>query len=126
MGSQTLGSTISTQISTLGFSNDFLLGFGLLVFLLLSPIAAQACLRLVDINQVTTESTGNITYLDMETSTIFLTGDDKTGVRDIYNTLYDFSLLSPAVYRTESRDMWGNIKVRYQNFVFSFKYIVLT
>ncbi|RPB07547.1 hypothetical protein P167DRAFT_598319 [Morchella conica CCBAS932] len=80
MGSQTLGSTISTQISTLGFSNDFLLGFGLLVFWLLSPIAAQACLRLVDINQVTTESTGNITYLDMETSTIFLTGDDKTGV----------------------------------------------
>ncbi|KAI5840119.1 hypothetical protein DFP73DRAFT_634219 [Morchella snyderi] len=111
MGSQTLGSTISTQISTLGFSNDFLLGFGLLVFWLLSPIAAQACLRLVDINQVTAENPGNITYLDMENSTIFMAGDDKTGVRDIYNTLYDFSLLSPPEYRTESRDLWGNIKV---------------
>ena len=111
MGSLSIGSTFATQLALDGFNY---LGLFLVLTWTLAPLAGQASLRLLAIDQAQIRSTVNITYQgslgqDDGDNTGGPPGPD-TGNSRIY-ALYDASLFAPTSVKTSPLDIWGNVKI---------------
>lgn len=108
MGSTTLGGTIVTLLSTLGLASPVILGFGLVLLWLLSPLGGQASLYLLSTADIKIPGSHPFRYLDTEIQRSALTGYHVPSY--LFDSIFATPLLD-ALNQHTSMDNWGNIKV---------------
>ncbi|KAF8865288.1 hypothetical protein BDZ45DRAFT_736399 [Acephala macrosclerotiorum] len=109
MGSRTVASAITTQIQLRSFN---LVGMGLILVWILSPLGGQSILHILFTPMKTTSSPSNITYFNTrQQSYSSPTGDFSNQWFSGFSILFSSSLLAPTAVMESSMDIWGNVKV---------------
>lgn len=108
MGSQTLFSTVKTQVLFRAFN---LVGFGLVVLWTLSPLGGQSSLHILSTKHLATYTPSSVVYMSTRNVSTLGQGADFSAELPPLNALYISSLLSPAAIKASTVDSWGNVKI---------------
>ena len=108
MGSLTMFGAIELQFLLRTFN---LLGVGLVVLWIFSPLGGQASLRLLDTGPQHAVTNQSIKYLDSDTTSILMGVDEFEALGFFTNALYLSAVLTPPTGQAARMDTWGNIKI---------------
>ncbi|KAF9871020.1 hypothetical protein CkaCkLH20_11437 [Colletotrichum karsti] len=117
MGSRTVGSTVTTIFALRSLN---ILAIGLLLIWSISPIGAQAILRMLETQTQPIVEPTNITYFNNRAlpESIFFrlppsTSDDGNSHALFASlaTLYTILISTPKDIKSETMDLWGNVKI---------------
>ncbi|KAI9819460.1 MAG: hypothetical protein M1827_006908 [Pycnora praestabilis] len=106
MGSLTVGSTVTTQISLVCLN---VLALLLIITWSLSPLGSQASLQVISVQQVPVDTSTAVHYFSTDMEPGFSEGDIWMGPS--LDALYASSLMAPASIRNSPMDLWDNVKV---------------
>ncbi|KAE9370142.1 hypothetical protein N431DRAFT_492303 [Stipitochalara longipes BDJ] len=109
MGSRTVGGTIITQIRLWRFS---IVGLGLILLWLLSPVGGQSVLRILSTTSTDTVTNATMNYLNSRQQVYAgLPAFDSwyPGFAGIFTAC----LLAPTAVKAGPTDLWGNLKIPY-------------
>jgi len=109
MGSRTFGGTIITQIRLWHFS---LIGLGLILLWLLSPIGGQAVLRILSTTSTEAVSNATVNYLNSRQQ-VYAGWPAFDSWYPGFAGIFTACLLAPAAVKTGPKDLWGNLKIPY-------------
>ena len=106
-GSLSVGSTVATQLLLRPINLLALLLLGLWSF---SPLGSQSCLQVLSVSAVpqTTGANVTISYFDLNAEAALSTNN---GASTTWNGLFAAAIVTPAVIRNSSVDLWGHVKV---------------
>ncbi|PKY01766.1 hypothetical protein P168DRAFT_299301 [Aspergillus campestris IBT 28561] len=104
--SSTFVSAIMTQLFMRSFN---LLGLGLIILWVLSPLGGQSSLYILRTARDTTTSVSNIRFFNTSLGASFDSGDIASMPQ--INALYMSSLLAPQSIKESPMDLWGNVKL---------------
>ena len=116
LGSRTVGATLITQVKLRSFS---LLSLGLILIWVFSPLGAQAILRLLGSRFGSITETLSIVHFDSDAPSSFgsMVAASPASYEAIQNSIgymanwYTALLLAPQTVKTDSMDLWGNLKI---------------
>jgi hypothetical protein len=110
MGSRTVGGTIITHIRLRHFS---LVGLGLILLWLLSPVGGQAVLRILSTTLTQgMSSSATMNYLNTRQQ-VYAGLPTFDSWYPGFAGIFTASLLAPTAVKTGPVDLWGNIKIPY-------------
>ena len=103
-------STFVSAITTQFFMRSCnLLGLGLIILWVLSPLGGQSSLYILHTTRDTTTSVSNIRFFNTSLDAPFNSGD--IGSMPQINAIYMSSLLAPQSIKESPMDLWGNVKL---------------
>jgi hypothetical protein len=109
MGSRTVGGTIITQLRLWRFS---LIGFGLILLWLFSPVGGQAVLRILSTTSTESVSNATVSYLNSRQQ-VYAGWPAFDSWYPGFAAIFTACLLAPTAVKTGPTDLWGNIKIPY-------------
>ena len=110
LGSATIFRTFETQYILRTFN---LFGFALALLWAMSPIGAQATLRVISTGYVAASSNRSVGYFGTNASAAseFDDGRSATEAVPLMNSMYMTTLISPDFMKQSYSDIWGNVKI---------------
>lgn len=108
MGSTTVFSAIATQLTLRSFNP---LGLGLLCVWTLSPVGAQAALRMLSASFRTTSSSPVLAYLNVTATSRLLPAASLSYPNTAADQMFVASLVTTSRTEQSSTDLWGNVKI---------------
>lgn len=108
MGSTTVFSAVATQLTLRSFN---LLGLGLLCVWALSPVGAQAALRMLSVSFRTTSSSPLLAYLNVTATSHLLPAASWSYPNTAADQMFIASLVTTTRTEQSSTDLWGNVKI---------------
>ncbi|CAG8954793.1 hypothetical protein HYFRA_00004718 [Hymenoscyphus fraxineus] len=115
MGSRTVSGAFDTQIKLRSFN---ILGFGLIILFILSPVGSQGFLRLLGARNISKTSSSTVSYFTTDTQSLFAQGNtiaSDSVQSSIFRSLYTAAVLSPASVKMSPMDLWSNVKIPLQS-----------
>lgn len=109
MGSRTVGGTIITQIRLWHFS---IVGLGLILLWLLSPVGGQAVLRILSTTSTETISNATVNYLNSRQQ-VYAGWPAFDSWYPGFAGIFTAGLLAPTTVKAGPADLWGNLKIPY-------------
>ncbi len=106
-GSRTVGGTIFTQVR---FRSITILGLGLVLFWLLSPLGSQSVLRILSTasNPILLDS--EISYFNSRQDS-HASNPDFTSWFSSFAAMFSSALLAPDLSKNSTVDIWGNVRI---------------
>jgi hypothetical protein len=108
LASRSLWGALQAQWSLRMFN---VVGAVLVALAVLSPLGGQSSLQMLKRRDVPIPSSPNITYLDTNTSSWFISGAEMFGALAPLNAMYTSSLMAASSVKNSSMDLWGNVKI---------------
>jgi hypothetical protein len=109
LGSRSIASTLTTQYKLKAYGP---VAATLIVIWALSPVGAQAILRLLDTAIRSNSSQGSVYYINSNSSGRASGFQSLVGdLTDSYSYVYQASLIAPNSTHNGPRDLWGNTKI---------------
>lgn len=118
LGSRTVSSAFLTQLQLGGFN---IIGATMGITWALSPLGAQAVLRIFGTRTLDIVAEASVSYFDTNTPSWFTesglqpSSPNNGDYPKLMNSIYTAALLSPDSTKSDSQDSWGNIKIPYLN-----------
>ncbi|KAL2075493.1 hypothetical protein VTL71DRAFT_436 [Oculimacula yallundae] len=107
MGSRTVGGTIVTQVRLRSLT---IVGVGLVLLWLLSPLGSQSVLRILSTGAVSSAVDSRIAYSNSRQASL-ASGPAFNSWFSALAALFSTAIITPEVAKNSSMDHWGNVRV---------------
>lgn len=116
MGSRTVGGTLLIHIQLRAIN---LLTLSLILVWIFSPLGGQSVLRMLETRLRNVVTPSSVVYFDTDAQSLFASWSDASPTSYAYNinrmsivnAMYNALILSPDAVKSDSMDVWGNVKI---------------
>ncbi|KXH37111.1 hypothetical protein CSIM01_00173 [Colletotrichum simmondsii] len=116
MGSRTVGGTLLIHIQLRALN---LLTLSLILIWIFSPLGGQSVLRMLETRLRNVVTPSSVVYFDTDARSQFASWSDASPTSYAYNinrmsivnAMYNALILSPDAVKSDSMDVWGNVKI---------------
>ncbi|KAK1455454.1 hypothetical protein CMEL01_04214 [Colletotrichum melonis] len=116
MGSRTVGGTLLIHIQLRAVN---LLTLPLILIWIFSPLGGQSVLRMLETRPRSVVTPSSVVYFDTDARSQFASWSDASPTSYAYNinrmsiinAMYNALILSPDAVKSDSMDVWGNVKI---------------